>query len=161
MTARWFVVKYIPDLYRREPRNVGVVLVEGELVHVRLLGLDPVSGQLDTASVSSVIPETRTYRAWVEYIVHHAKAGTWPRLLESLSRRPLSNFSVEEGGTWCLAYDDPQELVTELYGSLVDDPNKTKAPTRRGWGPMLSVRAGRLRRGWRRPESEGRQRALF
>lgn len=121
MSAPWYVVKYMPDLYRREPRNIGVVLLHDDHGYGRFLGQDPASGELDTRRVAQTIPATKTYAAWVDFFTHHLTVGTWTKARESLARRSLDNFLVEEGGTWELDYDDPRLLLDELYGSLVDD----------------------------------------
>lgn len=136
MSAPWFVVKYVPDLYRREPRNVGVVLLDGDRGLARFLGQDPLSDEVDADRVRSVVPETRTYRSWVEYFLYHVHAGTWSRVRESLSRRAMDNFYVEEGGSWQLDNDDPHRLLGELYDSLVAEP---PAPLQRSATPHLAA----------------------
>lgn len=120
MSTPWFVVKYVPDLYRREPRNVGIVLLHEGVGHVRFLGQDPLTGDLDVTRVQQVVPETRSYQAWIHYFTHHAELGTWPQVERSLSRRSFDNFLIEEGGSWELDFESPQTLLAELYRTMVE-----------------------------------------
>jgi hypothetical protein len=134
MSAPWFVVKYIPDLYRREPRNVGVVLLtEEQRGLVRFIGQDPDSGEVNPNWAADVVPETRTYRQWVNYFSYHATGGSWGKALESLSRRQFDNFYVEEGGAYERDFDDPNSVLEELFRSLVSDtplPAQDSAPAK-------------------------------
>ena len=121
MSTPWYVVKYMPDLYRREPRNVGVVLLDDAGGLVRFFGQDPDTGEVNTSHASVMVPETRAYRQWVHYFSHHAGQGTWPRVLESLQRRSFDNFYIEEGGRFERDYDDPHAALEDLFRSLVAD----------------------------------------
>lgn len=126
MSTPWFVVKYMPDLYRREPRNVGVVLLHQGHGFTRFLGQDPSSGELipewpdQRVWPEQQAPPVQTYRSWIDYFSHHAAQGTWERALDILSRQPLDNFYVEEGGKYERGVGDPRSLLDELFRQLVD-----------------------------------------
>ncbi|MGJ6968791.1 hypothetical protein ACSDR0_43505 [Streptosporangium sp. G11] len=122
MSSPWFVVKYMPDLYRREPRNVGVVFLDRGAGWARFYGQDSASGDLNDQLACQLVPEIRTYRAWVHYFMHHATEGSWQTVLDSLSRRrAFDNFYVEEGGTYEREFDDPRSVLEDLFQSLVGD----------------------------------------
>ncbi|QFY13698.1 hypothetical protein GBF35_50425 [Nonomuraea phyllanthi] len=122
MSTPWYVVKYMPDLYRREPRNVGVVLLDDDGGLARFYGQDPETGEVIPNWAAQLVPETRTYQQWVHYFVHHVGRGSWSRVLETLQRRrSFDNFYVEEGGSYEREYDDPQSAIEDLFRSLVTD----------------------------------------
>ncbi|WP_326825839.1 hypothetical protein [Streptosporangium sp. NBC_01756] len=116
----------MPDLYRREPRNVGVVLLDQGRGCARFFGQDAASGTLNGRLASQLVPETRAYEAWVHYFMHHAANGSWQKVMDSLSRRQtFDNFYVEEGGTYECDFDDPYAVLEELFQSLVGESTPT------------------------------------
>lgn len=142
MSTPWYVVKYMPDLYRREPRNVGVVLLGDGGGLVRFFGQDPDTGEVNTNWASQMVPETRAYQQWIHYFSHHVGHGSWQRVLETLSRRPFDNFYVEEGGSYEREYEDPHSAIEDLFRSLVADtpiPPQGAAPTRELRGLVKEV----------------------
>jgi hypothetical protein len=115
MATHWYLIQYIPDLYRREARNVGLALMHEGRGYARFLGQR--SGEPCPTSAA------RTYEAWVNYLTHHLEAGTWQPALDTLSRRrSLDNFRVEHGGAWLGVVEDPQDLLDELFDQLVGGP---------------------------------------
>ncbi len=119
MTLQWYVVKYVPDLVRREPRNIGVILVgEGDLRLSRFLG-ETDDGEIDGRTVPQ-FGNHLVYKAWVrqwrqlrdegvQALAHVARAGRG------------SSFYVEEGGRWLVGPTPgrPDELLADLYSGLV------------------------------------------
>lgn len=68
------VVQHVPDLLRREPRNVGVVVSDGHNIVARFMG-ETAEGELDLRRVSSsIVPDKSLYAEW------HA---SWRRALAS------------------------------------------------------------------------------
>ncbi|WP_204019129.1 hypothetical protein [Sphaerimonospora thailandensis] len=110
----------MPDLHRREPRNVGVVLLHEQSGYARFLGQDPLSGELNPSLAAHVVQQPMSYQAWVKYFLYHANRGSWSRVQETLARRPLDSFYIEEGGVYELDYDGPREALEQLFRSLVD-----------------------------------------
>ncbi len=117
MTTRWFTAKYVPDLRRREPRNVGVILVHNDVVTARFLG--EVSGRVDGRYVRSAA-SLENYKAWVAHWRRCAAGGAVDRLLQ---HRNDDNYFVEIGGEM-LTTDDraPEDVLEDLYGVLVEPP---------------------------------------
>ena len=62
MSMQWFVVKYVPDLIRREPKNIGVILlVEGSSTSRSRRQQD---GEIDGRTVPQ-FGNHLVYKAWV------------------------------------------------------------------------------------------------
>ena len=64
--AEWLVAKYMPDLRRREPKNVGVLLRMGDSCFSRFLG-EQSGGQIDGRHVHGLVNSVQNYKAWVGY----------------------------------------------------------------------------------------------
>jgi hypothetical protein len=120
MSMQWFVVKYVPDLMRREPKNIGVILlVEGSRTS-RFLG-EQQDGEIDGRTVPQ-FGNHLVYKAWVKQwrmlrdqgadaLQHEVVAG----------RRAGASFYLEEGGELIAGNDDrPRgEILDDLYATLV------------------------------------------
>lgn len=119
MTPTWYVVKYMPDLTRREPRNVGVVVTDGETIDARFLGER--DGRLNLNRVPRWIPSRRTYRTWVRYWRSVIAETTPQQLAEALVPVPDGNYLIELGGVE-LTQGPPRPLrvlADELFQQLV------------------------------------------
>lgn len=121
MTIQWYVIKHVPDLVRREPRNVGVIVVD-EDAQVRLsrfLG-EGATGDIDGRSVGS-IGNHLVYKAWVKQWLALRDAGV-DALTEAaeLGRKAGASFFVEAGGTWLVGDSAAhEEVLSDLYVRLV------------------------------------------
>lgn len=109
----WFVAKYMPDLRRREPRNVGVILsVDGRLM-ARFYGERP-DGELDGRK-SRFVSSGENYRDWVHYWRTLQTADALP-----LVRRATDNYYLERGGRILIgAEEHPETLLQRLYEQMV------------------------------------------
>ncbi len=107
--VQWFVAKYVPDLVRGEPRNIGVILrlFEGVLKY-RFWSIPP------------FVRDPTTYLAWVDYWTatmekHQAKSLHWlPK------RRAGDTFYIEQAGAKLITGEVDFEA---LYARLVDPSN--------------------------------------
>lgn len=62
------VAKHVPEKFRNEPRNVGVIICAGGSVMARFLGEDRRTGRLNLNQVpQSLVRDKQAYRSWVEY----------------------------------------------------------------------------------------------
>lgn len=120
MSAHWFVVKHIPDLVRREPRNIGVILLAGDARVSRFLG-EQEDGDIDGRTVPQ-FGNHLVYKAWVKQwrslrdqgaaaLSHQAEVG----------RRPGGSFYIEDGGEQLVGNDEraPEDILDDLYATLV------------------------------------------
>jgi hypothetical protein len=125
-TARFMVAKYTPDLYRMEPRNIGVVLwADGGKTLSRFLG------QQDNRKVSppSFVEKAdrHAYRQWFDYWTYQLKANSLTRdgkpsvertsheFLDALKEKSKAKFLMTNGG-----FLGQKVLASELDGALMD-----------------------------------------
>lgn len=121
MTARWFVAKYIGDLRRREPTNIGVMLFVPGNVLYRFRG-QRISGEIDGRRARfSRSPET--YKAWVRYWQHAAAQASEDVPEGLLAHDPDQNYVLEFGGERLFGNEDldAEGLLESLYGTLVEE----------------------------------------
>lgn len=118
--VKYVVAKYIPDLLRNEPRNIGVVVESNSDVAARFIGEDG-DGHLDLRRVKGgPFHDPQLYAEWHAY---------WRSLLEDpgedlfdqLIKANEASFSIWRGGEvhseTSLAL---QTVADDLYGRLVD-----------------------------------------
>jgi hypothetical protein len=136
----YLIAKYVDDLSRNEPRNVGIIVYDGTTALARFDGEGDRPGKIDLRRVRSRVTGTQAYRAWVQYwraalerpaevdgSLEGASSGD-RRVMEYLLERPSSDFYLERGGT-ILLDAEPRELeltLEDLFARLVREPD---APT--------------------------------
>ncbi len=135
-TPRYLVAKYIPDLQRFEPRNVGVVVWSPEGVAARFLAEKPGRpGEVDGRGVPAFVASAPAYRQWIRFWraelarpeITALKGGKRvprkaPEFLEALRSNNRGNFVLAEGG-FLLDPVRPEELpglADKLFGQLVE-----------------------------------------
>lgn len=116
----YFIAKYVDDIRRNEPVNVGVVIFgEGE-VAARFEGEDD-QGRVDKRRIRKRVTGRDAYIAWVQH---------WRRLLneseEALLAARSQDFYLEPGGTVLMDLDERPiaDAARDLYARLVkpEDP---------------------------------------
>ncbi len=128
----YFIAKYVDDLTRNEPDNVGILVSDGERIVARFDGEND-AGAIDLRKVRHRITGSHAYRAWVHYwreaIVSPASVGVKEcppvALLEQLVELESRDFYLEHGGTIVLDADERslEETARELYERLVREPD--------------------------------------
>jgi hypothetical protein len=120
MSVQWFVVKHVPDLVRREPRNIGVILLIGDTALSRFLG-EQSDGEIDGRTVPQ-FGNHLVYKAWVKRwkALRDQGAEALQRQVES-GRTPGGSFYIEDGGEQLVGNDDrpDDEILDDLYSTLV------------------------------------------
>jgi hypothetical protein len=118
----YLIAKYVDDIRRNEPINVGVVVIDGGTIVARFEGEDEL-GRLDRRRIRKRVSGRDAYAAWVQH---------WRRLIAS--ERPVDellagasqDFYIEPGGSVLLDLDgrSAAEAIDELYSRLVkpEDP---------------------------------------
>ena len=137
MSARWYVVKHIPNLMRLEPQNIGVIMLVNGTGMSRFLGEQGDGGEIDGRTVPQ-FGNHLVYKAWVRYwrdlsnhpdkLAEHVRAG-----------RPAgSSFYIEDAGELLAGHiDGPADTLDDLYTSLVrpdaepNDSDDVRTMTRR------------------------------
>jgi hypothetical protein len=117
MTTSWYVVKYVPDVFRNEPRNVGVVVTREGRGEARFIAED--GGRIDGRRVQGAVSSVKAFKAWVEFLRYHLEAGTFESQLDKLSLRSRANYYVEKRGV--LLDEVPDERLHELVENLFRD----------------------------------------
>lgn len=119
--AEWLVARYIPDLQRREPKNVGVVLKIGDLLLSRFLG-EGSKGRIDSRRVHAFVNSVENYKAWVNYWQGVADGGS-NDLLALANRRGDDSYFLEYGGERIFGGEraDPNDMLDYLYSVLVEE----------------------------------------
>jgi hypothetical protein len=125
----WLVAKFMPDLRRRETRNVGVVVLPSDdsKPALRFMGRGP-SGDFDGRK-AKVGTESAVLQGWIEYWFELAERRA--PLAEWIRRSQIDAFFLEPGGQ--LLSELPTattaaDLAEELFTLVVEPP---RAPNRR------------------------------
>jgi hypothetical protein len=123
----YLIAKYVDDIRRNEPINVGVIVFDGSGFQARFEGEDE-NAHLDRRRIRRLVTGRDAYTAWVRH---------WRRVLEevddptALLRAGSQDFFVETGGQIVLDYDNRalEETARELYARLVkpEDPPAPKS----------------------------------
>jgi hypothetical protein len=111
---RFLVAKYVPDVFRNEPRNIGIILWAPEITLARFAGerIDS-PGKVDDQDIPSFVASPEAYRQWVRYwrrevtkpVIRPATGGpgvprTSPACLDALRQTGPGNFLLCDGGTF-------------------------------------------------------------
>lgn len=114
--AEYVICQYMPDPFRREPRNVGVIVKHGGQVLHRFAG-ESTSG-IDARRVRW-IHDSQAYRQWVRFWTKNCTQQDWKERLLSSGKR---HYYVIDGG--CLLGSEQHEaekVVDYLFAVLVDN----------------------------------------
>jgi hypothetical protein len=96
MKNRYLVAKYISNLARMEPKNVGVFLHMDGRMQARFIGERNLS--LDLRAVKSLVSHTGSYKQWVEYWRHlMSEPASGDEILNRLLATSNGNYIVTEG----------------------------------------------------------------
>lgn len=132
---RFMVAKYVPDLHRMEPRNIGVVLwADSGATVARFIGEQP-DGSLRVPSLVEK-QDRHAFREWHTYWRHQLatdgirrRSGevvpkTSPDFLEALREKSKEQFRLTDGGTFSetIAEREMDRALGELYDRIVERP---------------------------------------
>jgi hypothetical protein len=130
----FFVARHVADRIRNEPRNLGVIVTDGEHLAARFVGEVSSSGKLDLRQVAKNIDDRALYadwhRAWRSMIEDDtASTGeetTVEERIAALVETSTPSFLVQPSGDWYvdadeLAAGDVHRWTDEIYRRIVDD----------------------------------------
>ncbi|MBN1458584.1 MAG: hypothetical protein JXA57_03550 [Armatimonadetes bacterium] len=136
-TPKYLLAKYISDLRRVEPRNIGVIVWSPQGVGARFTAeKQDRPGEVDGRSIPSWVTSSLAYKQWVQYwqqeinkdpIQRRADGALVPRrspeFTEVLAASGKGNFVLVDGGFLLdpIEADGLQEVVDHLFGLLVED----------------------------------------
>jgi hypothetical protein len=125
MTATWYLVRHVPDLRRREPKNVGVVLRTGAGSWLSKFVGETDEGILRRRDVPRSFANFEVYESWVDYFRRKLSDEAWGDV-EHLQSRRKGNYFAERGGQ---IFDDRPDWKAELdalFSDLVKLPEKKR-----------------------------------
>lgn len=151
----YLVAKYVDDLSRNEPTNIGVVVYDGSRALARFDGEDE-NARIDLRRVRSRITGSHAYRAWVEYwrtvLEQPDKADRGlkdvasgdSRVIEQLIASSGRDFYLDPGGKILLDAEANtlQEVLDDLFARLVRHPDPPVPPTLREKSREALAQAG-------------------
>ncbi|MDR3661300.1 MAG: hypothetical protein P4L86_13075 [Mycobacterium sp.] len=119
MTTSWYVCKYVSDLMRDEPRNLGVIVHDdaGEL-RFRFVG-ERADGVVDGRRAQSWVNSIDTYKLWVK---HWKKLACVDGALKVEPRRIDDNYYLSHRMASVMDADSNlpiDDLANQLFASLV------------------------------------------
>jgi hypothetical protein len=123
MIVEWLVAKYVSDLARGEPRNIGVVVRYGPKMMSRFLG-ERDDGTVDGRAARTVNAPAAYYKVWVES--WKRRFAEWEQseaenVQPFLRRRPTDNYYLDYGGERLVGTEstDAGTLLGDLFLRLV------------------------------------------
>jgi hypothetical protein len=126
MNATWLIAKYMDDLRRREPRNVGVILISDRGSLSKFKG-EKTDGEIDGRRIN--VGSGDNYKAWVAHWKRTLREGG--ERMRLLGTGAQGNYFLEFGGERLMgnADVDDKAFLDELYRELVEDlPIAVEAP---------------------------------
>ena len=129
MSIQWILVKYVEDLARNEPRNVGVILRHDQGVYFRFLGEDA-AGKIDGRRARAIVSSVPNYKAWTEHWREDLLAHV-PHDAHDFAQYSCGyadgNYRLEFGGERLWGeISSPEVVLSELFGQLVAPVQKEK-----------------------------------
>lgn len=122
--AKYWIAQYISDLFRNEPKNIGVFIELNENTFAKFLG-ETESGDFDKRKLRS-FNSPDVYRQWIDYWREIIVSGNTENLVESSG----SHFRVIEGGEIDGYENDSIEQITNsMYTMLVSEGGYLQATT--------------------------------
>jgi len=138
-TARYLVAKYAPDLWRMEPRNIGVIVWSPSKTIARFVAERTANGELDGRRIPREVNNPNAYIQWVQYWrelcrqpeLNPLSGGpsvprTSPEFIEALKLTGRGNYLLEEGGVVLdeVNLDNLPDLAEYLFQMLVESKGR-------------------------------------
>src|SRR6266536_2885774 len=132
MTARthFLLAQYLPDVMRKEAKNIGVFVHSSEATAARFLGERPDKPTGYIGRVPGFVNSRGAYRQWVGYwrtLLIGDRFSTTERLLASSN----GNYVVIDGGVLLdrVGADNVQDVADDLFENLVSASDEAKEAT--------------------------------
>lgn len=141
-TARYLIAKYVPDLWRMEPRNIGVIVWSPDGVAARFVGeRSDRPGKVDGRRIPKDVNSPNAYIQWVQHWrsvmqqeelrpitggspVSHSSPG----FVEVLKETGRGNYLLAEGGALLdqISSEGLPDLANYVYNILVEPSGTTE-----------------------------------
>ncbi len=131
MKNRYLVAKYVQNLSRMEPRNIGIFLSYNDRIYSRFMGERNQS--IDLRTVRSIFSHSGSYKEWVEYWRYLlTQEKSQDELFTELQASSNGNYLVIEGESLFLPREvlgSPTSILEYLFRLLVDEfPEQKQSP---------------------------------
>jgi hypothetical protein len=117
MSAKYWVAKYIDDVFRNETQNVGVIAQIGDDVTARFIG-ERDDGTFDLRKLGNRFSHPQVYSQWRDYWRDNIGSSNMNEILTANS----SNFFLEAAGEVSDIGEDPVSEVCEFLFDLLVGP---------------------------------------
>jgi len=148
-TIKYFLAKYISDMHRFEPRNIGVVVWSPLGIEARFLAENPNRlGDVDGRSIPDWVTSHNAYRQWVGYwrkallenSVKPMRGGepipaSSPAFMAALQETARENFVLAEAGDVMDQVNeaDLAAVANQLFSQLVQEASSSDEPKDRNF----------------------------
>ena len=134
--TKYLLAKYIADLHRFEPRNIGVIVWSPAGVEARFLAEFPGRpGEVDGRSIPGFVTSPGAYKQWIGYWRGAVNGPTFkplsggdilsvssPAFMEALQQTGRGNFVLVDAGVVLdeVSEEEMPALADQLYAQLVE-----------------------------------------
>jgi len=128
-SPRYLVAKYVSDLQRMEPKNIGIIVWAKGVVSARFAAERlNCPGEIDGRRIPPFVTSMAAYKQWVDFWRSELdamplRAGrTLQKWSDNLKQTGRGNFWLADGGTILqdLRTEEIQQLTNDLYHKLVE-----------------------------------------
>jgi len=132
-STHYILAKHVPDVFRKEPKNIGVIVWSELGVEARFWGVDS-HGLLDKRQIPPFVNSANAYEQWVRYWLKEIRKpkaefiGSGkvvplesPEFLKAIQTGNSDNFFLQESGVVLesVSKEELPSLAQELFESLV------------------------------------------
>ena len=122
MSAKYWIARYVDDVFRNEPKNVGVIVAVGRMLSARFVG-EQDSGALDGRKLKG-FSHPNVYSQWRDYWRREIADGN----IADIIAAKTSNYFVSEGGEVSdTGTDTASDVCQFLFSLLVGDGGPSEA----------------------------------
>ena len=116
MTAQYWIAQHVEDLFRNEPRNIGIFVKLGDRILAKFVG-ETEDHQIDRSKTRGFqYPDV--YTQWVEYW----RTQILENNIEAVTNRNGAHYRVIPAGQITDALQDaPEDILNYLYAMLVSE----------------------------------------
>lgn len=135
-TTKYLLAKYIPDMHRFEPRNIGVIVWSPLGVKARFLAEYPNRfGEVDECSIPGFVTSASAYKQWIRYwrdaftreSISPVSGGevvpaSSTAFIEALQQTGRGNFVIVDAGSVldAVGKEELSAVVDQLFTQLVE-----------------------------------------
>lgn len=154
-TTKYFLAKYVADMHRFEPRNIGVIVWSPTGIEARFLAENPARpGDVDGRSIPDWVTSDSAYRQWVRYwrqavsenAIEPLRGGelitaSSPAFMEALRESGKGNFLLTEAGAVMdrVGENDLPAVANQLFAQLVQEVSQADEPKDRSFEERCDV----------------------